>query len=1087
MAALRYRDEHNKVGYLQKPTGSADYHQILDFLRASHIRYALEHNPIIFDSLVKQFWSTATLRNPELGSPAILATIDATPYTITEDSVRSKLQLADDGGIDDLPIVEIYSGMDNIGYVTEGKLTFFKNKFSPQWRFLVHTILHCLSTKSGSWDQFGSSLAVALICLSDGRRFNWSSYIFKGMVSNIANPKKFLMFPRFLQTILGVETRITRQYNVFKLSSKLFANMKLNFAGQPMPLLATMLPQNEEGEGAGVVAQLVPQPIPKHIPEPIPVPDQTQANLSTSPTQHTSDPLGGSFHASSPRFHEATPSAGQTSGGAEDPLSLTALSSLVLKFMQKTESLESELKDTKMTLGNAIITLDIDMESLLALANASLAAQQSPFVPPSKDTALGESPSQDFSSSTLEAAHILSQSKLHAEKVAKLPSQVSSRRLRTYTRASRGRTTTDNSKMDVSHDRDTPGGLTDSTAATDIPTAVTISHGISTVSPGSSIVPPSSSIPASDPVPTASTHLPTGSVPITTGSGSIPAAELITTQSGTTPVTPSSPGKGIAVDEPTPTQERSFKQLEDERLGWEAAQRLHAQEQADIDRQRVESIMQDANLARQMSEDLEMSEAQRKRQQEILASATHYSDADWNEIMARVQANPDLSSTLLGVEATDDSFAAKMVALVKNRRNELFVQRLKELRERPMTPAQLRNYMQMYVKNQSSAIYSTGWSMAQVKKLTPEQLQDEFDKIQRAVAFSRGLKRDGIPLEHASSKKLKTSEVEAPSQDVLEEEGKDSSPSQNAAEEEVHTQGVSTEDIQVPSTGTTEVPKDDSSIKRVGTKRKLLGRKGVHVSPSSIPIEEGDPDAEHKLCIKYASDEDNSDCETSVPLYAVVDWELLPTGLGTINVIYQKDSSQKQEAEGAGLVLWGELKVLIDSHELNDGSAVWKNQHTWRIQSWKLYSLSGIHVLETVGGLVLYMFVDKKYPLTVKFMERMLDHQLEIDRESIGNDLTTGIQLIKFLKQQIADSKRSDVHHIFKYSRQDSSRLDVAEKFLFQSSRYVVPAGRIIVVPTGRYVVPAGKVIIIVSRGRLSLVPTGRVFSPGRSQTVIPG
>ncbi|GJW95208.1 hypothetical protein Tco_0174880 [Tanacetum coccineum] len=144
MAALRYRDEHNKVGYLQKPKGSDDYHQILDFLGASHIR------------------------SPELGPPAILATIDATPYTITEDSVRGQLQLADDGGIDDLPIADIYSGMDNLGYVTEGKLTFYKNKFSPQWRFLVHTILHCLSTKSGSWDQFGSPIAVALICEGAG-------------------------------------------------------------------------------------------------------------------------------------------------------------------------------------------------------------------------------------------------------------------------------------------------------------------------------------------------------------------------------------------------------------------------------------------------------------------------------------------------------------------------------------------------------------------------------------------------------------------------------------------------------------------------------------------------------------------------------------------------------------------------------------------------------------------------------------------------------------------------------------------------------------------------------------------------------
>ncbi|GKF20254.1 hypothetical protein Tco_0068892 [Tanacetum coccineum] len=67
MVALRYMDEHNKVGYLKKPTGSDDYHQILDFLRATHIR------------------------SPELGPPAILATIDETPYTIIEDSVRSQL------------------------------------------------------------------------------------------------------------------------------------------------------------------------------------------------------------------------------------------------------------------------------------------------------------------------------------------------------------------------------------------------------------------------------------------------------------------------------------------------------------------------------------------------------------------------------------------------------------------------------------------------------------------------------------------------------------------------------------------------------------------------------------------------------------------------------------------------------------------------------------------------------------------------------------------------------------------------------------------------------------------------------------
>ncbi|GKF75869.1 hypothetical protein Tco_0225313, partial [Tanacetum coccineum] len=85
---------------------------------------------------------------------------------------------------------------------------------------------------------------------------------------------------------------------------------------------------------------------------------------------------------------------------------------------------------------------------------------------------------------------------------------------------------------------------------------------------------------------------------------------------------------------------------------------------------------------------------------------------------------------------------------------------------------------------------------------------------------------------------------------------------------------------------------------------------------------------------------------------------------------------QDKQAEEVGLVLWGDLKVLIDSPEVNDGSAIWKNQNTWSIQSWKLYSYSGVHVLETVDGLVLHMFVDKKCPLSVNLIERMLDHQL---------------------------------------------------------------------------------------------------------------
>ncbi|GKA55439.1 hypothetical protein Tco_0754388 [Tanacetum coccineum] len=288
MAALKYRDEHNKVGFLEKPKGSADYHEVLDFLRSSHIRYAISHDPLIYDSLVKQFWSTASLETFEEGPPAIIATIDSTPYTITESLVRSQLQLDDEGGVEDLPIADIYLGMDNMGYPSEGKLTFHKNKFSPQWRFIVHTIMHCLSTKSGSWDQFGSSLATAFICLTEGRRFNWSNYIFKGMVNNITNPKKFLMFPRFLQMILNIETRNTKLYHAFKLTSKMFANMRLNFHGDHMPLLATMLPPAQPaiaGESSKEVAPSHPPTVPETLTKPAHSHDQ-----ASSPPRQTTIP-----------------------------------------------------------------------------------------------------------------------------------------------------------------------------------------------------------------------------------------------------------------------------------------------------------------------------------------------------------------------------------------------------------------------------------------------------------------------------------------------------------------------------------------------------------------------------------------------------------------------------------------------------------------------------------------------------------------------------------------------------------------------------------------------------------------------------
>ncbi|GJV44645.1 hypothetical protein Tco_1429181 [Tanacetum coccineum] len=91
MAQLKYCDKHNQVGFLRKPDESAGFAEIVDFLRGSNLRYALTTNPTIHDSLVKQFWQTATAKTLADGTLELQATIDTIAYTITEASIRRNM------------------------------------------------------------------------------------------------------------------------------------------------------------------------------------------------------------------------------------------------------------------------------------------------------------------------------------------------------------------------------------------------------------------------------------------------------------------------------------------------------------------------------------------------------------------------------------------------------------------------------------------------------------------------------------------------------------------------------------------------------------------------------------------------------------------------------------------------------------------------------------------------------------------------------------------------------------------------------------------------------------------------------------
>ncbi|GKA96802.1 hypothetical protein Tco_0818897 [Tanacetum coccineum] len=262
MTTLKFADTHNMVAFLSKLTESDGFEQIVDFLNAQPIRYTLTVNPTIYISCIEQFWSTGVVKTIN-GEVQLHALVDGKKIIISEASVRRDLKLEDEEGIDCLPNSTIFEQLALMGYEKiSQKLTFYKPFFSPQWKFLIHTILQCLSPKTTAWNEFSSTMASAIICLATNQKFNFSKFIFEGMIRNLDNVSgKFLMYPRFVQVFLnqqldGLPTH-KRIYNAPSHTKKIFGNIRRvgkGFSGRVTPLFPTMVVQNqaELGEGSAI-------------------------------------------------------------------------------------------------------------------------------------------------------------------------------------------------------------------------------------------------------------------------------------------------------------------------------------------------------------------------------------------------------------------------------------------------------------------------------------------------------------------------------------------------------------------------------------------------------------------------------------------------------------------------------------------------------------------------------------------------------------------------------------------------------------------------------------------------------------------
>ncbi|KAL9999536.1 hypothetical protein Hdeb2414_s0474g00901251 [Helianthus debilis subsp. tardiflorus] len=197
---LKFIASHNQVAYLAPPPVKHKqlFMSLIKGLNTCRIVHALRENPVVYESLIQDFWKTAKVEIIE-GKGAIAAEIDGTKIIVTEQIIRDVLKFNDQ----ETDPIELAAGtieaiLPRLSY--EGKFPPLVKKFvHPYWRLLLHMFLLCMTENRGGIDQLNTTQTAALICVITNEPFNYSRYVLEAMKRNAIGLRKdkFLMYPRF--------------------------------------------------------------------------------------------------------------------------------------------------------------------------------------------------------------------------------------------------------------------------------------------------------------------------------------------------------------------------------------------------------------------------------------------------------------------------------------------------------------------------------------------------------------------------------------------------------------------------------------------------------------------------------------------------------------------------------------------------------------------------------------------------------------------------------------------------------------------------------------------------------------------------
>ncbi|GJU35251.1 putative reverse transcriptase domain-containing protein [Tanacetum coccineum] len=180
---------------------------------------------------------------------------------------------------------------------------------------------------------------------------------------------------------------------------------------------------------------------------------------------------------------------------------------------------------------------------------------------------------------------------------------------------------------------------------------------------------------------------------------------------------------------------------------------------------------------------------------------------------------------------------------------------------------------------------------------------------------------------------------------------------------------------------TAKVPAEQE-VTEQGAKKRKSGYVKMIARKRPRPQPDDDSDDEHRKCLRIITFNSTLDSEIMETKSFVSKLHKVSSPDGDYLIVYRVNGhfrafnylmEQYSEItpEGIEMILWGDLKIIMESStEENDQ--------------------------ELKDGIVIYMLVERRYPLSKELLQRMLDLGLEVEEES-----TAALHLVRYIKQQL--------------------------------------------------------------------------------------